>query len=134
VKALGGLSWLVSHPAVGVYATPVLIAAGVYFAVVGPGWWEDFFLSHGLGFLISFWIGSGFAFAWWQLQKQAKDLPGGETMAGIAGIAGIVLVAGLSVFTEPWLFGVAIWPGLTMVTPAARRWLDEHLVNPHPGR
>jgi hypothetical protein len=62
---------------------------------------------------------------WWMLRRQAHELPGGLASAGLIGIMGIVLVAGLSVFTETWLFGVAIWPGLTMLVSAAERWLAD---------
>ena len=114
---------MISHPALAVYATPVVGAIGLYFAITGPGWWEDFFFSHALSFLFSFWIGSGFSFVWWMLRQQADEMPGGMAMAGLVGVVGIALVAGLSVFSDPWLFGVAVWPGLTMLIPAVQSWL-----------
>ena len=117
------LVWVIEHPAAGVYGTPVVLAAGFYFAATGPEWWSDFFLGPGLGLLISFWIGSGFAFMWWMLSREAGTLPGGEPAAGIIGIAALFLVGGVSLFAEPWLFGVAIWPGVTLMLPAVERWL-----------
>jgi hypothetical protein len=118
------LAWLIEHPAVGVYGAPPAIAAGAYFALTGPAWWEAFFFDHALGFLVSFWIGSGFAFIWWMVRRGAAAMPGGEPVAAAVGIAGVVLVTGLSAFTDLWLFGIAIWPGLAMLLPALERRLD----------
>ena len=117
------LFWLLDHPAFGVYGTPFLLAAGIYFAVTGPDWWNDFFLDHALGFLISFWIGSGFAFMWMKLQEGSAEMPGGQATIAIVGIVGVVLVAGIGVFTDPFLFGAAIWPGVVLLRPSLERWL-----------
>jgi hypothetical protein len=118
-------AWLLdkaTHPLVGVYATPLIIAAGVYFAITGPDWWHDFFFDHALGFLVTAWMGAGFGFVWWHLEKTSNQMPGGKVTAALVGILGIFLVAGVALFTDPWFFGVAVWPGLRLLAGA----LDRH--------
>ena len=51
------------------------------------------------------------------------EIPGGELTVAVAGIGGIVLVAGIGVFTDRTLFAVAIWPGLLLASRAASRLL-----------
>ncbi|MCA9823422.1 MAG: hypothetical protein KC470_12480 [Dehalococcoidia bacterium] len=117
------LQWVAEHPAIGVYVSPVLLAAGFYLAISGPEWWGDWFFDHGLSFLMTFWMGSGFAFMWRMMRRGAMEIPGGELTVAVAGIGGIVLVAGIGVFTDRTLFAVAIWPGLLLASRAASRLL-----------
>ena len=100
---------------------------GFFLAVIGPDWWQDFFFDHALGFLVSFWVGAGFAFMWWRLEASSGVFPGGRTGIALAGIVGVVLVAGISALTDPWFFGVAIWPGLALLLPSL-----EHRLAPKP--
>lgn len=124
VRAIRWILWAVEHPAVGVYGCPLVIGGGVYLAIEGPGWWEEFFLDRALGWLIAFWTGSGFAFAWWVMRKQGDDPGAGGTMtAAIGGLLGMFLLLGVSAFTDPRLFAVSIWPGLAMLAPEAKRLL-----------
>ena len=116
---------ILMHPAVGVYLTPILLAAGIYFAITGPDWWHDFFFDHAFGFLITAWIGAGFAFMWWQVKQTAWSMPGGEATAAVVGVAGVVLVAGFAVFSDPWFFGVAVWPGLSLLVRAVEKRLSQ---------
>lgn len=132
MRALRSFLWLIDHPLVGIYACPVALAAGLYFAVTGPEWWEDFFNGHALGWLFSFWIGSGFAYMWWTLRRGAVELPGGDAGAAAIGIVALVLIGGVGMFTDPYLFGVAIWPGIAMLTPAIWRRLEGSTRAPPP--
>jgi len=135
MRALRYLLWLIDHPAAGVYASPVLLGVGFFYAVTGPGWWQDFFLDHAAGWIISFWLGSGFAYTWWMIRRGAFDLPGGQVTGAIVGIAAIAVITGFGVFTDLYLFGIAIWPGLAMLAPALHRRLESasSTASPVPG-
>jgi hypothetical protein len=121
MRLIGRLVWLLDHPAVGVYGTPIVLAVGMYLSVNGPGWWNHFFTAHALGFLLAFWIGSGFSFMWWMLRDQARQVPGGELSAAAIGLAGLLLVGGLGLLSDPSYLGVTVWPGLSLLRSTMQR-------------
>jgi hypothetical protein len=115
---------------------PALIFLGIIGSVyVFPDWLDDLFTGFGLEFLITFWIGAGFTFAW-DKTRHSLNLEGVSpaAIAAIGILSAIVILSmlgGISILWEdPWIFGVAVWPGFAL----ARPWLNRSLDRSRHGR
>jgi hypothetical protein len=106
---------------------PVIVLGGYVLAGGVGGFledaWEDF-----LGpFLITYWIGFGFTMAWDLATESmhAERLP--PLSMAITGVLGALILLSMlggvdALIDDPWLFGVAIAPGLRLAGP----WVEKH--------
>ena len=109
-------------------AVPIVLIAGyVLFGSVGGALedaWEDFAAP----FLIMYWLGLGFTIAW-DYVREAASAPGvSPTVVAITGVLGALVILGMlggpqALIDDPWLFGVAIAPGLQLAGPLLRKCL-----------
>jgi hypothetical protein len=78
--------------------------------------WDDFVGP----FLITYWIGLGFIMTW---DVVKESLHGASPLvAGVTGVLGALFLFGMlggpkALLDDPWLFGVAIAPGLELALP-----------------
>ncbi|HXG37054.1 MAG TPA: hypothetical protein VNL15_08805 [Dehalococcoidia bacterium] len=114
---------------------PVVIIGGIFLSVYGPHWLESFYLDTAMPFLITFWIGAGFAFTW-RIVRQSmhqSNAPLG-LVAAVGVLSALVLLSmlgGISILWEdPWLFGIAVVPGFEMALPLLQRWLGQACLSP----
>lgn len=105
------------YPEIGVYGMPTLVAAAVVLANHGYGALAGFLLDH-FPFFASLWLGSGFAFAWKILEKSATGKPRRLLVVAVIGLAGLLAVGGWELLTDPELFGVTLWPALSLIARA----------------
>ena len=109
------------------YVLPIAIFGGLFLAVeYAPHGVEDFYVDRALPFLIAVWIGAGFTFAWQVVRESMLREKASPWMVAAVGIGSALLLLsmfdGISLLWEdPWLFGVAIWPGLAMARPLLAR-------------
>jgi hypothetical protein len=105
---------------------PVIILGSVFLAAGSSGFLPDL-LGGALPFMITFWIGSGFAFAWGTVRASMvadRAAPGVAAAVGILGALVMLSMIGLkTVWEDPWIFGVAIWPGFVLAKP----WLERRI-------
>ena len=80
--------------------------------------WDDFLA----GFLITYWIGLGFLYAWDQVREAVKDAKPKNVALTVCGVLLVLVVmAGpVSLIDDPWLFGVVIAPGIELALPYFR--------------
>ena len=101
---------------------PAILIGGYVFFSSRDGFladaWEDFAGP----FLLTYWIGLGFVITWEVLRRslhQDKASPRAMALWGIGlGLFMLMMLGGPAVLIEdPWLFGVAIAPGIELALP-----------------
>jgi hypothetical protein len=100
--------------------TPVVVIGGYFLFSTSGGFlsdaWDDFVGP----FLITYWIGLGFIMTW---DVVKESLHGASPLvAGATGVLGALFLFGMlggprALIDDPWLFGVAIAPGLELALP-----------------
>jgi hypothetical protein len=105
-------------------ALPVIVIGGFVLAGGSNGFfsdaWEEF-----LGpFLITYWIGLGFTNAWDLLKDSMHGVS--PTVIAVTGALSALLILGMLggpaiLIEDPWLFGVAVAPGLQLALPWWRK-------------
>lgn len=112
------------------YVAPLLFVVAVLLSAVLPGFLEDPYVDFALPFFIATWIGAGFTFAWDSLRHgmhAEKFSPAMTAATGLlVALIFLVMLGPDSIWQEPWLFGAAIFPGITL----ARPWLERQLLRP----
>ncbi|MGC8917302.1 MAG: hypothetical protein ACP5NF_10030 [Thermoanaerobaculum sp.] len=104
-------------PEIGVFGMPALVFAAVALAIRGHDGLARSLLARA-DLLWPFWIGSGFAFCWKLLEFGAGNNRRLLVIAAVAGAAGIVLVGGLDMVTDPNNAPFVVWPALTLLARA----------------
>lgn len=103
-------------------AVPLLVIGGYLVAPSAGGFLGDFWDDFLGPFLITYWVGLGFANAWFVLRR---DMHAGRLSPGIqAATAAAVIVVFLimlggpqALLDDPWLFGVVVAPGMELILP-----------------
>jgi hypothetical protein len=104
---------------------PLLVLGGYVFLGNAGGSVEDAW-DDALGpFLITYWIGVGFTIAWDVVADSARLEGTNPTVVALTGLLSaaviFMMLGGIGALIEdPWLFGVAIAPGLRLASP----WLS----------
>ena len=107
-------------------AVPIVLIAGyVLFGSVGGALedaWEDFAAP----FLITYCIGLGFTIAWDVVRESASLGGASATVVALTGVLSALVIFGMlggpqALIDDPWLFGVAIAPGLQLAGPLLRK-------------
>ncbi|MPZ49072.1 MAG: hypothetical protein GEU75_07190 [Dehalococcoidia bacterium] len=107
------------------WAMPLAIFGGFGLAVAyAPQSIEDLYLDKLLPFLISTWVGMGFAFTWDMLSFSMAGVP--KSVALITTVLSIFILLNLAggvqiIWEDPWFLGVAIFPGIRLAMRYARR-------------
>ena len=81
--------------------------------------WDDFLA----GFLITYWIGLGFLYAWDQVREAVKGARPGIVAATVGAVllVLVIMVGPVSLLDDPWLFGVVFAPGIELALPYVRQ-------------
>jgi hypothetical protein len=103
-----------------IIGTPVIVIGGYILFSTSSGFlsdaWDDFVGP----FLITYWIGLGFVTTW-DVVKQSLHGASPRVAAATAILVALVIMAELggpqALIDDPWLFGVAIAPGLELALP-----------------
>ena len=108
------------------WVLPAVIILGLFLAESAPDGIESFYVEKALPFLTMCWIGAGFTFAWRHVRESMSLGGASQGVAAATGILGALvllsMLGGINVLWEdPWLFGVAVWPGFSMAWPALQR-------------
>ncbi len=117
--------------AVPLWVFPIVIFGGIILSERAPASLRDFYIETALPFLITVWIGAGFTFAWGVVRESMlrEKAPRGM-MAAVGILSALTLLSmlgGVSLMWEdPWLFGVAVWPGLNMARGLIERRGNGH--------
>lgn len=111
-----------------VYVLAVAVVGGLVGAIQIGGSIEDFYVDRALPWLITAWIGAGFTSTWDMLAASAEASRAPRGVVAATGVLSAVvllsMLGGISVLWEdPWIFGVAVWPGFRM----AISWLRGRL-------
>lgn len=106
---------------------PLLVFAGYLLSDEAPGFIDSAYEDFGGPFLITYWIGLGFANAWDQLRQSMladRFSPGMMAATGIVcALIFLSMLGGVStLWHDPWLFGVAVAPGFELARPFFERW------------
>lgn len=107
------------------WLTPVLIFGGALVSIAwAPDAVEDFYLGALLPYLITFWIGQGFSFAWDVARASVAGVP--APVAAATGLLASFVIMGMLggvriILEDPWIFGVAVVPGLRLASAAVAR-------------
>ncbi len=113
---------------------PALIFAGVFLSVsVFPGEVGDFFVDIALPFLVVLWIGQGFNYAWDVARVSTFGAPPLVVAATgvLSALAILSMLGGIdTLWEDPEIFGVAVFPGLRMALPYARERLGDRQPKP----
>jgi hypothetical protein len=103
------------------YVLPVAVLGGLLLAVKAGGGVEDFYVDKALPWLITTWIGAGFTSTWEMLRVAGRSAPRG-VLAATAVLSALVILGMLGgpsvLWEDPWIFGVAVWPGLQLAAKA----------------
>ena len=107
------------------WAMPAVIFAGLALAVgYAPSSLEDLYVNTLLPFLISTWVGLGFAFTWDMLNASMAGAPRSVAIATVV-LSIVVLIAlagGIeAIWEEPWFLGVVLVPGVRLALHFARK-------------
>jgi len=99
--------------------TPAVIIGG-YILFGSSGFFADAWDDFAGPFLIAYWIGLGFTNTWDIVKESMHGAP--PLMLAFVGVAGGLILLGMLggpevLLTDPWLFGVAIAPGLQLALP-----------------
>ena len=110
------------------WVLPAVIILGLFLAQSAPDGIDSFYTGTALPFLITCWIGAGFTEAWRHVRDsmRVEGAPAG-VIAATGVLSALVLLSMLGgvrlLWEDPWLFGVAVWPGFLMARPALERWV-----------
>jgi hypothetical protein len=112
------------------YLMPPLLAGLTIGAFLVGGFVLDLYEDFGFPFLITLWMGMGFGFAWDSVRysMHAERMPP-IVVAGTGILGALVLLSMIgidSLWEEPWLFGIAVWPGIQMARPFLGQVLKEY--------
>lgn len=108
------------------YLMPFVVAGTALGAYAAGGFVKNLYTDLGFPLLLTTWVGMGFTFAWDSVRfsMHAERFP--PLMVAAAGILGALFLLSMigfeSMWQEPWLFGVAVWPGFSMARPVLRQW------------
>lgn len=107
------------------WVTPALILGGALVSIAwAPDGVEDFYLGALMPYLITCWIGLGFSFAWDVTRASAAGVPA-PVVAATGLLASFVILGMLGgvriILEDPWIFGVAVVPGLRLASAAVAR-------------
>ena len=102
---------------------PVVVIGG-YIVTIGIGGVVEYLWQDYAGpFLFTYWVGLGFTIAWDVATVQINATsPAALAVTGVLGSAAVLMMLGgpTVLMEDPWLFGVAIAPGLRLVGP----WIE----------
>ena len=132
--SLGNLLLRVLNP---LWVLPAVIITGLFLTESAPDGIESFYMGTALPFLITCWIGAGFTSTWRRVRESMRleGAPQG-VIAATGVLSALVLLSMLGgvrlLWEDPWLFGVAVWPGFSMAGPALQRWLQGRSTRPAP--
>jgi hypothetical protein len=105
--------------------TPAVVIGGYILFSSSSGFlsdaWDDFVGP----FLITYWIGLGFTMTWDVVKESLHGAP--PPVVAATGALGALVTLGMlggprALIDDPWLFGVAIAPGLQLAGP----WWQKH--------
>lgn len=118
-------SWTALRIFAPVYVLAAVVAGGFLLSVKLGGSVERLYVDRVLPWLITTWIGAGFSCTWELVAKSADVSRAPKGVVALTGVLGaMVLFAMLggvrALRDDPWLFGMAIWPGLRLATPWVR--------------
>jgi hypothetical protein len=113
---------------------PVIVIGGWFLAAYIGGFIEDAWDGFVGPFLFTVWVGMGFTFTWDMVKEQMHVQAMPPFAVALTGfIVAFVFFSMLGGFgaliNDPWLFGVAVWPGIHMAMP----WITGHLLATKPG-
>ncbi|HEU0073926.1 MAG TPA: hypothetical protein VFS30_07925 [Dehalococcoidia bacterium] len=106
---------------------PVIVLGGYVLLGGAGGFVEDVWEDFAGPFLITYWIGFGFTMAWDIVTESMRTEAASPTVVGLTGLLSAVVILMMlggpgALIEDPWLFGVAIAPGLRLAEPwLARR-------------
>jgi len=106
-------------------AVPLVVFGGYLFLGSAGGIVEDAWDSVIGPFLITYWIGLGFTIAWDVLTQSMHVEGASPTVVAVTGVLSAIVIfmmlGGIgALIDDPWLFGVAIAPGMRLAGP----WLS----------
>ena len=102
---------------------PAAVLGGYFLTSEAGGFvqsaWDDFFGP----FLITYWIGLGFTFAWDVVRESVKGARPGVVAAtvGAVGLVLMIMVGPMALIGDPWMFGIVIAPGIELALPYFRQ-------------
>lgn len=100
---------------------PAVVVGSIFVMPYFPDFVSDLYDDFGFEFLLSVWLGQGFAFTWSYLRASmhAEKFP--PAMVAATGVlSGLVLLSMVgfeTLWEDPWLFGVAVVPGFQLARP-----------------
>jgi hypothetical protein len=102
-------------------ALPVVVLGGYVFLGGAGGFVEDAWEDAVGPFLITYWIGFGFTMAWDVVTESMHTEGASPTVVALTGgLTALVILMMLggpgALIEDPWLFGVAIAPGLRLLS------------------
>ena len=102
---------------------PAVVFGGYYLSSEAGGIvqsaWDDF-----LGpFLITYWIGLGFTYAWDVVRESVKGARPGVVAGTVAAVLVVlvIMVGPVALIDDPWMFGIVVWPGIELALPYFRQ-------------
>jgi hypothetical protein len=111
---------------------PVIVLGGDILLSGAGGFVEDAWEDFAGPFLITYWIGFGFTMAWDIVTESMRAEAASPTVVALTGLLSAVVILMMlggpaTLIEDPWLFGVAIAPGLRLAGPwlASRKSRDE---------
>jgi len=101
---------------------PVAVIGGYVLTAEAGGFIEDVWEDFAGPFLITYWIGFGFTMTWDIAAESLhadKATPTTMAITGLLGALVLLMMLGgpAALIEDPWLFGVAIAPGLRLAGP-----------------
>jgi hypothetical protein len=107
------------------FGLPFVFVGGFFLFDYAPSFIEDFYDDFVGQFLLTYWFGLLFSNMYLALVDDMKDEGAGPgTLAAVAGgLALLFFVAGggpALIWRDPWMFGVAVMPGLDIAWPYVR--------------
>ena len=112
---------------------PLVVIGSLVLAVgFAPDGVEEFYTDYGFPFLVSVWIGMGFTYAWNVVAHPLRADEASPLVLGAVGVLGALVIlsmlGGIRVLWEdPWIFGVAVAPGLRLGLPLLTDGLERTL-------
>ena len=105
-----------------VWVMPPLVGGTLVLAVEAGGTFESVYVDHMLPWLLTAWIGAGFTAAWEMLRESARLQRTPPLVVAATAVLGALFIlsqlGGVAVLWEdPWIFGVAVWPGIRLAGP-----------------
>jgi len=105
---------------------PPVVIGGVVVAAKAGGGFESLYVQHLLPWLLTVWIGAGFTATWEMLHESAQIQGTSQwVVAGTGILSALVILSQLGgvavLWEDPWIFGVAVWPGLRLAGPSFQK-------------